>query len=165
MTISTVMATAKSSIGHLEDEALKRKEKLKTLKRKKEEGRDSENGEKGSASDSETLPRPIFRSYKPSDDTLNDLVLDPATPGDVSSEVKDQLESAKSEIVIDQLDVTSLAPRKPDWDLKRDVAKKLAKLERQTQKAIAELIRERLKERSQPEDLAAIVNANMANKT
>ena len=36
-----------------------------------------------------------------------------------------------------------LAPRKPDWDLKRDVAKKLDKLERRTQRAIAELIRMR----------------------
>ena len=36
--------------------------------------------------------------------------------------------------------------RKPDWDLKRDVASKLEKLERRTQKAIAELIRDRLKE-------------------
>lgn len=42
-------------------------------------------------------------------------------------------------------DITNLAPRKPDWDLKRDVAKKLERLERRTQKAIAELIRERLK--------------------
>ena len=33
-----------------------------------------------------------------------------------------------------------MAPRKPDWDLKRDVAKKLEKLERRTQRAIAELI-------------------------
>lgn len=53
-------------------------------------------------------------------------------------------------------DITNLAPRKPDWDLKRDVAKKLEKLERRTQKAIAELIRERLK-RGQ-EDLVMSVN-------
>lgn len=69
-------------------------------------------------------------------------------------QVKDQLEAAKSQIVMDQLDVTSLAPRKPDWDLKRDIAKKMEKLERQTQKAIAELIRERLNERK---DLANMV--------
>ena len=37
-------------------------------------------------------------------------------------------------------DLMNLAPRKPDWDLKRDVSKKLAKLERRTQRAIAELI-------------------------
>lgn len=35
----------------------------------------------------------------------------------------------------------SLAPRKVDWDLKRDIEGKLAKLERRTQRAIAELIR------------------------
>ena len=38
-------------------------------------------------------------------------------------------------------DLINLAPRKPDWDLKRDVAKKLEKLERRTQRAIAQLIR------------------------
>lgn len=67
-------------------------------------------------------------------------------------------------MVIDQLDVASLAPRKPDWDLKRDVAPKLAKLERQTQRAIAELIWERLKERN-TEDLASLVNVGASHNT
>lgn len=74
------------------------------------------------------------------------------------------MESAKTDLVIDQLDVTSLAPRKPDWDLKRDVAPKLAILERQTQRAIAELIWERLKERKN-EDLASIVNVGTTDNT
>jgi len=38
-------------------------------------------------------------------------------------------------------DLMNLAPCKPDWDLKRDIAKKLEKLERRTQRAIAEIIR------------------------
>ena len=38
-------------------------------------------------------------------------------------------------------DLINLAPRKPDWDLKRDVTKKLEKLERRTQRAKAQLIR------------------------
>lgn len=50
-----------------------------------------------------------------------------------------------------------MAPRKPDWDLKRDIEKRMAKLERRTQKAIAELIRERLKG-EQNIDLATAVN-------
>lgn len=54
-------------------------------------------------------------------------------------------------------EIANLAPRKPDWDLKRDVAKKLAKLEKRTQRAIAILIRERLMENKQ--DLAAAVSA------
>lgn len=54
-------------------------------------------------------------------------------------------------------DLSNLAPRKPDWDLKRDVAKKLERLEKRTQRAIAELIRERLKNNQQM-DLATSVN-------
>jgi len=54
--------------------------------------------------------------------------------------------SAKPEPLVDEVDLLSLAPRKVDWDLKRNIAKKLDKLEKRTQRAIAELIRERLKE-------------------
>lgn len=53
-------------------------------------------------------------------------------------------------------DISNLAPRKPDWDLKRDIAKKLEILERRTQKAIAEEVRTRLKQGQQ--NLAAYVN-------
>ena len=59
------------------------------------------------------------------------------------------------------MDLTSLAPRKPDWDLKRDSAKKLEKLERRTQRAIAELIRDRLKEGGE-KDLAQAMDAATA---
>ena len=41
----------------------------------------------------------------------------------------------------DSMTTTSL-PKKQNWDLKRDVAKKMEKLERQTTRAIAELARE-----------------------
>lgn len=63
----------------------------------------------------------------------------------------------KTPIVIEEIDIANLAPRKPDWDLKRDVSKKLEKLERRTQKAIAELIRERLK-KGQDDNLLHAVN-------
>lgn len=38
-------------------------------------------------------------------------------------------------------DLTTLAPRKIDWDLKRDISNKLEKLERRTQRSMAEMIR------------------------
>lgn len=63
------------------------------------------------------------------------------------------------QVVLQDLDISSLAPRKPDWDLKRDVAKKLEKLERRTQKAIAELIWERLQQGNE-ENLSAMVTMN-----
>lgn len=65
---------------------------------------------------------------------------------------------------MEDLDISSLAPRKPDWDLKRDVAKKLERLERRTQKAIAELIWDRLKHGNE-DNLGAMVTMtdNRAN--
>lgn len=66
--------------------------------------------------------------------------------------------------MIDELDITNLAPRKPDWDLKRDVAKKLEKLERRTQKAIAELIWERLKQ-GQGDNINAMVTLATAGQS
>lgn len=44
-------------------------------------------------------------------------------------------------------------PRKPNWDLKRDVQKKLSQLSRQTDAAIFQLIRNRVSEN--PEDATA----------
>ncbi|CAK1546151.1 unnamed protein product [Leptosia nina] len=91
------------------------------------------------------LPKPVFRSYRPQDESLQQAKLQDAEPAKVEEEVKDLVEAGKEKVILQDLDIASLAPRKPDWDLKRDVAKKLEKLERRTQKAIAELIWERLK--------------------
>lgn len=66
--------------------------------------------------------------------------------------------------MLQDLDISSLAPRKPDWDLKRDVAKKLEKLERRTQKAIAELIWERLKQGNE-DNLGAMVTMSETRAT
>ncbi|KAF7407776.1 coiled-coil domain-containing protein 12 [Vespula maculifrons] len=141
---------SEDKVGSLVEEALKRKERLQALKKKNEEAKDI------NADSPSKLPMPKFRSYKPQDESLKEKVLEDAKPGDVESEVQDQLSAAKSKVVIEELDISNLAPRKPDWDLKRDVSKKLEKLERRTQKAIAELIRERLKQ--DQHNLATMVN-------
>uniref|UniRef100_A0A8C4UKN5 Coiled-coil domain containing 12 n=1 Tax=Falco tinnunculus TaxID=100819 RepID=A0A8C4UKN5_FALTI len=98
-----------------------------------------------------------LRNYEPEDEELKKRKVPQAKPASVEDKVKDQLEAAKPEPIIDEVDLANLAPRKPDWDLKRDVAKKLEKLEKRTQRAIAELIRERLK--GQEEDLASAVGS------
>ncbi|XP_070160020.1 coiled-coil domain-containing protein 12 [Polyergus mexicanus] len=141
---------SEEKIGSLEEEALKRKERLQALKRKNEE---SEGNRKNT---NEILPKPKFRSYKPQDENLKNNMLEDAKPGDVESEVREQLDAASSKVVIEELDISNLAPRKPDWDLKRDIAKKLEILERRTQKAIAEEVRARLKQGQQ--NLAIYVN-------
>ncbi|EFN65366.1 Coiled-coil domain-containing protein 12 [Camponotus floridanus] len=141
---------SEDKVGSLEEEALRRKERLQALKRKNEESKENRNNM------DEALPKPKFRSYKPQDENLKNNMLEDAKPGDVESVVREQLDAASSKVVIEELDISNLAPRKPDWDLKRDIAKKLEILERRTQKAIAEEVRARLKQGQQ--DLAVYVN-------
>lgn len=145
------MSEDTNKVGSLEEAALKRKERLKNLKRKNVDETST------SVCDKEALPKPKFRSYKPQDESLQENVLTEAKPANVEEEIKEQLEAANEKVVLEDLDIASLAPRKPDWDLKRDVAKKLEKLERRTQKAIAELIWERLKA-GQNDNIGALVN-------
>jgi len=58
------------------------------------------------------------------------------------------------------LDLLNIAPKRPNWDLKREMEKKLARLERQTQQAIHTLIRQRLAEqKGQSDDLAGAMQA------
>ncbi|GAB1866470.1 Coiled-coil domain-containing protein 12 [Camponotus japonicus] len=141
---------SEDKIGSLEEEALRRKERLQALKRKNEESKENRDNT------DEVLPKPKFRSYKPQDENLKNNMLEDAKPGDVEAVVREQLDAASSKVVIEELDISNLAPRKPDWDLKRDIAKKLEILERRTQKAIAEEVRARLKQGQQ--DLAVYVN-------
>ena len=58
--------------------------------------------------------------------------------------------------VSDEIDLFNLAPRKPEWDLKRDIKSKLERLDRRTKRAIAEMIRERLKESVKADDLSHV---------
>ncbi|CAH2105583.1 unnamed protein product [Euphydryas editha] len=156
-----VVLNTMESVGNLEEQALKRKERLKNLKRKLPNDETSNNHSKN---EQIVLPKPKFRSYKPQDETLQKEKLEDAEPSFVEEEVKDLVEAGKEKVVLQDLDISSLAPRKPDWDLKRDVAKKLEKLERRTQKAIAELIWERLQQGSE-ENLSAMVTMNEIKPT
>uniref|UniRef100_A0A674AR47 Coiled-coil domain containing 12 n=1 Tax=Salmo trutta TaxID=8032 RepID=A0A674AR47_SALTR len=152
------------SVGSLQEQALKRKERLKALRGRQLQVRDGEDGEPDRKRDraeeeaEEERHRELkLRNYTPEDEELKERQVPKAKPASVEEKVKDQLDAAKPESVIEEVDLANLAPRKPDWDLKRDVAKKLEKLERRTQKAIAELIRDRLK--GSEEELAGAVGA------
>ncbi|KAF8077728.1 mRNA splicing factor [Lyophyllum atratum] len=59
-----------------------------------------------------------------------------------------------------ELDVFNIAPKRPNWDLKRDMEKKLAKLERRTQESIHTLIRQRLAaQKGESDDLVGAMKA------
>ncbi|XP_072316221.1 coiled-coil domain-containing protein 12 [Eucyclogobius newberryi] len=155
------MEKSVKSVGSLQEQALKRKERLKALKNKHLQGHEDgepENKRAAFEEDTEEKHKELkLRNYAPEDEELRERQIPKAKPASVEDKVKDQLEAANPEPIIEEVDLANLAPRKPDWDLKRDVAKKLEKLERRTQRAIAELIRERLQ--GSEEELAGAVGA------
>ena len=61
-----------------------------------------------------------------------------------------------------QLDV---APKKVNWDLKQHIAKKLAKLERRTQQAIIEIIKEKVSHEGDAEESGRLLAAGVSNRT
>ncbi|TPP59405.1 Coiled-coil domain-containing protein 12 [Fasciola gigantica] len=147
------------TVGHLRDEALRRKRRLAQLKQQNSQRTNGVQDDEDVGEDA-PLPKPIFRNYKPQSEDLKEGELPSAPMVDLTSLVNDQLEAAAAPVVVEEVNLMNLAPRKPDWDLKRGVEKKLQKLERRTQRAIAELIRERLRE-TQP-DLATAVSQQPA---
>ena len=50
------------------------------------------------------------------------------------------------------LDLFTLQPKKPNWDLKRDLAKKLEVLDQRTDNAIARIVRERIQSQNRKEN-------------
>jgi len=153
MADETAVVGGDDSVGQLEEQARKRRERLRALKETLQGGGpvDLDTNEKKLDA---PLPKPIFRSYNPQDENFQESARPKALPIDIEDQVADTLEKGHVKTLLDDVDLSNLAPRKPDWDLKRDIAPKLAKLERRTQKAIAELILERLKTN---QDLAATV--------
>ena len=60
-----------TSVGSLEEEAAKRRERLKAMRDKSQQkGEGDAKKQKTDDDDSVALPKPVFRSYKPKDETL-----------------------------------------------------------------------------------------------
>jgi len=142
-------------VGNMEDAARKRRERIKAMRMKQKIA--EEKGELENQTEKVPLPKPELklRSYEPTTEELKEAKAEPAKPGEIETQIKDQLEGQKAAPTVDEdIDLFKLAPRKPDWDLKRDIQKKLDKLEKRTQHAIAEIIRKRLKEETDPASFA-----------
>ncbi|CAG2121988.1 unnamed protein product, partial [Medioppia subpectinata] len=92
------MKSDETNVGHLEEEALKRKERLDRLKAMTAK----ENGDNNSH-DRHALPKPTFRSYNPNDEKLKERSLPKGKPESVEDQIKDQLSESKEEPVIDEV--------------------------------------------------------------
>ncbi|XP_065838467.1 coiled-coil domain-containing protein 12-like [Oscarella lobularis] len=134
-----------AAVGSLEEEALKRRARLKALQNKRTVGLEPDSKK---SKHEESEPKRVslkFRSYKPKDESLQEKQLPGAKPDSLAAEVEEKIKAATQDDNKDaEINLLSLAPKKPDWDLKRDVTKKLERVERRTQRAIVDLIRLRL---------------------
>jgi len=145
------MGLRDDNIGSLEENAAKRKARLLELRNKSKAKKNGESKEKESSEDKESseeaLPSTavLFRNYKPQSEALADAVLEPAP---VEEGGAGALVEAGAEETKDGLE--SLAPRKVTYDLRRGIQETLDRLERRTDQAIAELIRERLANQGPP---------------
>ncbi|KAJ2140732.1 hypothetical protein GGH18_001945 [Coemansia sp. RSA 530] len=59
-----------------------------------------------------------------------------------------------------ELDITAIAPKRANWDLKRELNKRLDELKLQNEIAVADIIRKRIQESGSAEDIASAVAAH-----
>ena len=151
------MASAHASLDAAATERKTRLAKLKSLKRKQPQSEDDTNHSTSTPSEEpdETTPS-VTTTY------LSGRNYDPSTRGPklgfetAPSENQETLEIRAGEIVAETkkaaeeekaekpIDLFKLQPKKPNWDLKRDVSRKMERLNLQTDNAIARLVRERI---------------------
>merc|ERR1712232_496486 len=90
-----------------------------------------------------------FRNYYPIDPKLRELKIPEAQTPALVEEITLKLKQLTTQ---GQDDLLNLAPKKPTWDLKRDLQNKLDVIENRTQRAIVEILREKV-EKSEKEDV------------
>lgn len=135
----------------IEQAAAVRRERLRALKAAQEllsAPEDQDRPDDANPTMEEDNPSMKFRNYLPHDKELQEGKLAPP----VLPKFEDPVAAAPPPSEEKEDPFVNIAPKKPNWDLRRDVQKKLDKLERRTQKAIFKLMEEQEKENQLAED-------------
>ncbi|KAG6778943.1 coiled-coil domain-containing protein 12 [Populus alba x Populus x berolinensis] len=138
----------------IEQAAAARRERLKALKAAQEllNTPDADSAKTADDDDDEAAqesnPSMKFRNYVPQDKELQEGKLAPP----VLPKFEDPVAAAPPPSEKEEDPFLNIAPKKPNWDLRRDVQNKLDKLERRTQKAIYKLMEEQEKEKQLAEN-------------
>mmetsp|Transcript_30465 Transcript_30465/g.97210 ORF Transcript_30465/g.97210 Transcript_30465/m.97210 type:complete len:156 (-) Transcript_30465:52-519(-) len=111
-----------------------------------------------------------FRNYRPRDEKLRELFektprailyldLEEVAAAPLSEDQQKAVEALtaiqrelKEQLARQDPNAVNIAPKKATWDLKRDIEKKLKKLERRTQRAIVEILRAKMAEEEEESD-------------
>lgn len=125
-----------------------KKERKRKRKRKQQEeaaedegGQEGEQGEENWMKDEPALQMIRFRNYKPRDKMLKFFEMEAPK---VEALITDDEIKKMGEPMTTENGIMDIAPKKANWDLKRDVARKLERLEKRTQRAIVDLIRDKV---------------------
>ena len=139
-----------------------RRKRLKALKARRDASSNGVQNSVPEGTDASDDQKPVlkFRNYAPQTEQLAEHQLAPVALPEVDAMVQRELDVATSSSSVSAATGATaaaetplnIAPKKPDWDLKRDIDKRLQKLQRRTQRAIVELIRKRLAEEAAEED-------------
>ncbi|ODN82725.1 hypothetical protein L202_01010 [Cryptococcus amylolentus CBS 6039] len=126
-----------------------RKERLIALRRKKEEGETS-----GTFALKQRNYDPETRNLRKRDaEDGNQDTVEKAVEGLAEMIIKEDEEKRAEE-----LDLFNIQPKRPNWDLKRDMDNRMSKLDRKTNEAIATIFRQRLQSLRKNQDPSAQVD-------
>lgn len=93
-----------------------------------------------------------FRNYVPRDRSLRQFCIPRPTVEELEKQIDREAEDAIQKAGKGDI-LSQIAPRRPNWDLKRDVEKKLGALSHRTDKAILQLIRNKLQDSNVAQEL------------
>ncbi|PIO69111.1 Cwf18 pre-mRNA splicing factor [Teladorsagia circumcincta] len=99
---------------------LEMKSRLHGIEMKEEDYKEESQETKKSKAEEKT-----FRSYKPSSEAIGKVAQDKIKLDVVEELIASHLEDTKDVKPVETVDLSTLAPKKVDWDLKRDIEKKL----------------------------------------
>jgi hypothetical protein len=117
----------------------------KTRKAKSKDAQASAGRGGGAAAAEDAEPEVVlkFRNYAPSDAPVPDETAKPQASAAKQAEEAIEEELQRS-LVTSKDEAVRITPQSANWDLKRDVAERLKKLERQTLRSIRSLVQDRI---------------------
>ena len=86
-----------------------------------------------------------FRSYQPENDNVKEKQVERIEAPDITKHIQVYLQTEKYSLEV-YIELYKLAPKKLDFDLKRNIERKMVKLDKRTSKAICEMVREKLQQ-------------------
>ena len=130
---------ANFEIGKMQQAARKRREKHLLMKNKMKN--DANKNEKVRMRKLQVN----FRNYQPKNKTIKEKKVERIEAPDITGHIQIHLQKENDSLEVD-IELYKLEPKKLDYYLKRNIERKLVKLDKRTSKAISEMVRDKLQQ-------------------